>query len=112
MLQIQETAPMMLKVMNVLYFIPPTPAITGANVGTLNVSTVSINTNGGALDLTGVGAPTVSIVLGGTSTNCATDPTTACCPLTTIGSPTAAPYLTGNPGPIVLPRDGGRTVPS
>jgi hypothetical protein len=33
-----------------------------------------------------------SIVLGGPSTNCTTDPTTACCPLTTVGSPTAAPY--------------------
>ncbi len=42
-------------------------AITGANVGTLNVSTMSISTNGGALDLTGVGAPTVSVVLGGTT---------------------------------------------
>jgi hypothetical protein len=34
-----------------------------------------------------------SIVLGGPSANCSTDPTTACCPLSTIGSPTAAPYL-------------------
>jgi hypothetical protein len=34
-----------------------------------------------------------SIVLGGPSTNCSTDPTTACCPLTTVGSPTAQPYL-------------------
>jgi hypothetical protein len=34
-----------------------------------------------------------SIVLGGPSSNCSTDPTTACCPLTTVGSPTAAPYL-------------------
>jgi hypothetical protein len=42
-------------------------AITGANVGTLNVSTMTINTNGGALDLTGVGAPTVSVVLGSTN---------------------------------------------
>ncbi|HSS22809.1 MAG TPA: hypothetical protein VLL54_22235 [Pyrinomonadaceae bacterium] len=42
-------------------------AITGANVGTLAVSTMTINTNGGALDLTGVGAPTVSVVLGGTT---------------------------------------------
>jgi hypothetical protein len=42
-------------------------AITGANVGTLNVSTMTINTNGGALDLTGVGTPTVSVVLGGTT---------------------------------------------
>jgi hypothetical protein len=33
-----------------------------------------------------------SIVLGGPSSNCTTDPTTACCPLTTVGSPTAAPY--------------------
>jgi hypothetical protein len=41
--------------------------ITGANVGTLNVSTMSINTNGGALDLTGVGTPTASVVLGGTT---------------------------------------------
>jgi hypothetical protein len=40
-------------------------AITGANVGTLNVSTLSINTNGGGLDLTGVGTPTVNINLGG-----------------------------------------------
>jgi hypothetical protein len=43
-------------------------AITGANVGTLNVSTLSINTNGGGLDLTGVGTPTVSVVLGGLTT--------------------------------------------
>lgn len=42
-------------------------AITGANVGTLNVSTMTINTNGGALDLTGVGTPTASVVLGGTT---------------------------------------------
>jgi hypothetical protein len=34
-----------------------------------------------------------SIVLGGPSSNCTTDPTTACCPLTTVGSPTAPPYL-------------------
>jgi hypothetical protein len=34
-----------------------------------------------------------SIVLGGPSSNCSTDPTTACCPLTTVGSPTATPYL-------------------
>jgi trimeric autotransporter adhesin len=34
-----------------------------------------------------------SIVLGGLSANCSTDPTTACCPLTTVGSPTALPYL-------------------
>src|ERR1043166_6325598 len=44
-------------------------AITGANVGTLNVSTMTINTNGGALDLTGVGAPTVSVVLGRTTSS-------------------------------------------
>lgn len=44
-------------------------AITGANVGTLNVSTMTINTNGGALDLTGVGTPTVSVVLGGTTSS-------------------------------------------
>ncbi|HWN98255.1 MAG TPA: Ig-like domain-containing protein, partial [Blastocatellia bacterium] len=45
-------------------------AITGANVGTLNISTVSINTTGAGLDLTGVGSPTVNIVLGGlTSTS-------------------------------------------
>src|SRR4029453_8715053 len=35
------------------------------NVGTLNVSTLSINTNGGGLDLTGVGTPTANINLGG-----------------------------------------------
>jgi hypothetical protein len=34
-----------------------------------------------------------SIVLGGPSSNCTTDPTTACCPLTTTGSVTALPYL-------------------
>jgi trimeric autotransporter adhesin len=34
-----------------------------------------------------------SIVLGGPSSNCTTDPTTACCPLATVGSPTAPPYL-------------------
>jgi LysM repeat protein len=34
-----------------------------------------------------------SIVLAGQPTsNCTTDPTTACCPLTTVGSPTAAAY--------------------
>lgn len=37
-----------------------------------------------------------SIVLGGPSTNCSTDPTTACCPLTTVGSPTAPPYSTNS----------------
>lgn len=40
-----------------------------------------------------VHAVVTSIVLGGPSANCATDPTTACCPLTTVGSPTAPPYL-------------------
>jgi hypothetical protein len=34
-----------------------------------------------------------SIVLGGPSTNCTTDPTTACCPLATAGAVTAPPYL-------------------
>jgi trimeric autotransporter adhesin len=34
-----------------------------------------------------------SIVLGGPSSSCTTDPTTACCPLTTVGSVTAPPYL-------------------
>ena len=34
-----------------------------------------------------------SIVLGGPSSNCATDPTTACCPLATVGAVTAPPYL-------------------
>jgi trimeric autotransporter adhesin len=34
-----------------------------------------------------------SIVLGGPSSNCATDPTTACCPLATAGAVTAPPYL-------------------
>src|ERR1039458_5637591 len=34
-----------------------------------------------------------SIVLGGPSSNCATDPTTACCPLATVGAVTATPYL-------------------
>ena len=40
-------------------------AIQGANVGTLAISTLSINTTGGGLDLTGVATPTVNIVLGG-----------------------------------------------
>jgi hypothetical protein len=40
-------------------------AITGTSVGTLSVSTVSINTTGAGLDLTGVSTPTVSVVLGG-----------------------------------------------
>jgi hypothetical protein len=34
-----------------------------------------------------------SIVLGGPSSNCTTDPTTACCPLATAGAVTAPPYL-------------------
>ena len=34
-----------------------------------------------------------SIVLGGPSANCSTDPTTACCPLATVGAVTAPPYL-------------------
>ena len=34
-----------------------------------------------------------SIVLGGPSSNCSTDPTTACCPLATVGAVTAPPYL-------------------
>jgi len=34
-----------------------------------------------------------SIVLGGPSSNCSTDPTTACCPLATAGAVTAPPYL-------------------
>ncbi len=34
-----------------------------------------------------------SIVLGGPSANCATDPTTACCPLTTGNPVTAPPYV-------------------
>jgi hypothetical protein len=34
-----------------------------------------------------------SIVLGGPSSNCTTDPTTACCPLATAGAVTAQPYL-------------------
>lgn len=34
-----------------------------------------------------------SIVLGGPSSNCTTDPTTACCPLATTGVVTAPPYL-------------------
>jgi len=34
-----------------------------------------------------------SIVLGGPSSSCTTDPTTACCPLTTVGSVTAPPYF-------------------
>ena len=34
-----------------------------------------------------------SIVLGGPSSNCTTDPTTACCPLATAGVVTAPPYL-------------------
>ena len=43
-------------------------AIQGANVGTLSVSTLSINTSGGGLDLTGSGNPVVSVVLGGLTT--------------------------------------------
>jgi hypothetical protein len=34
-----------------------------------------------------------SIVLGGPSSNCTTDPTTACCPLASVGAVTAPPYL-------------------
>jgi hypothetical protein len=34
-----------------------------------------------------------SIVLGGPSSSCTTDPTTACCPLATVGAVTAPPYL-------------------
>jgi len=34
-----------------------------------------------------------SIVLGGPSSNCTTDPTTACCPLVAAGAVTAPPYL-------------------
>ena len=34
-----------------------------------------------------------SIVLGGPSSNCSTDPTTACCPLAAAGAVTAPPYL-------------------
>ena len=37
-----------------------------------------------------------SIVLGGPSSNCSTDPTTACCPLATVGAVTAPPYLAGS----------------
>jgi hypothetical protein len=37
-----------------------------------------------------------SIVLGGPSSNCTTDPTTACCPLATVGVVTAPPYLTNS----------------
>jgi hypothetical protein len=33
------------------------------------------------------------IVLGGPSSNCSTDPTTACCPLATVGAVSAPPYL-------------------
>jgi hypothetical protein len=33
------------------------------------------------------------IVLGGPSSNCTTDPTTACCPLASVGAVTAPPYL-------------------
>jgi len=40
-------------------------AIAGSNVGTLTVSTLSINTNGRGLDLTGSGNPAVNIILGG-----------------------------------------------
>jgi len=40
-------------------------AIAGSNVGTLNVSTLSINTTGQGLDLTGSGNPAVNVVLGG-----------------------------------------------
>lgn len=34
-----------------------------------------------------------NIVLGGPSSNCTTDPTTACCPLASVGAVTAPPYL-------------------
>ncbi|MGP8258932.1 MAG: hypothetical protein ACLQM6_03150 [Acidobacteriaceae bacterium] len=37
-----------------------------------------------------------SIVLGGPSSNCSTDPTTACCPLATSGAVTAPPYPTNS----------------
>jgi hypothetical protein len=40
-------------------------AILGVNVGTLTINTLSINTTGAGLDLTGVATPTVSVVLGG-----------------------------------------------
>jgi hypothetical protein len=36
------------------------------------------------------------IVLGGPSSNCSTDPTTACCPLATSGAVTAPPYPTNS----------------
>src|SRR6185437_5939359 len=37
-----------------------------------------------------------SIVLGNPSTNCSTDPTTACCPLATVNQITAPPYAAGS----------------
>ncbi len=37
-----------------------------------------------------------SIVLGGPSSNCTTDPTTACCPLATVNQITAPPYTAGS----------------
>src|SRR6185437_4530255 len=37
-----------------------------------------------------------SIVLGNPSTNCSTDPTTACCPLATVNQITAPPYTAGS----------------
>jgi hypothetical protein len=37
-----------------------------------------------------------SIVLGSPSSNCTTDPTTACCPLATVGVVTAQPYMTNS----------------
>jgi hypothetical protein len=39
-----------------------------------------------------VHAVVTSIVLGGPSANCSTDPTTACCPLATVNQITATPY--------------------
>src|SRR6185295_7325880 len=38
-------------------------AILGANVGTLTINTMTINTTGAGLDLTGVSTPTVNVVL-------------------------------------------------
>ncbi|OLE53202.1 MAG: hypothetical protein AUG51_14295 [Acidobacteria bacterium 13_1_20CM_3_53_8] len=40
-------------------------AIIGSSVGTLNISSVSVNTTGAGLDLTGVSTPTVNVTLGG-----------------------------------------------
>ncbi|MGH9929338.1 MAG: beta strand repeat-containing protein, partial [Pyrinomonadaceae bacterium] len=47
-------------------------AVTGTSVGTLTMNNMLINTNGGALDLTGVATPTVSVVLDSTTSSSGT----------------------------------------